>query len=66
MTFTRSCFYTVSVGRPIWQKVMKNTTGEGAGISSGENGTITIAEKNGEEEEEAGSHGKKGDLRETL
>ena len=55
----------VSVGRPIWQKVMKNTTGEGAGISSGENGTITIAEKNGEEEE-AGSRGKKGDLREIL
>ena len=45
---------------------MKNTTGEEAGISSDENGTITIAERNGGEEEEAGNPGKTGETGETL
>ena len=39
---------------------MKNTTVEGAGISSAENGTITTAEKNGGEEG-AGNPGKTGE-----
>ena len=44
---------------------MKNTTGEGAGISSGENGTITIGEKNGGEGE-AENPGKTGETGDTL